>query len=136
IACAEILDAQLAVVSGQRDALDRVRALDSLMLGGPAAGDAASYAYLVVARLYERLGEPESALSAIRRRAYMTGWPRYLATAWREEGSLAERVGERDAARRAYARYLALRRAPEGPVALQVAEVRLAFGRLQGAGPR
>jgi hypothetical protein len=44
--------------------------------------------------LYERLGEPRIALDAIRRRGYMSGWPRYLATAQREEGRLALATGD------------------------------------------
>lgn len=93
LTCAELLDASAAVVARRADAARRVQALDSLMLGGPAVGDARNYAYVAVARLYERLGDTQRALAAIRRRPYMTGWPRYLATARREEARLATRSG-------------------------------------------
>jgi TolB-like protein len=53
------------------------------------AGDAVAYAPVLVARLHARLGRPRDALAAVRRRVYMVGWPRYLATAWREEGRYA-----------------------------------------------
>ena len=93
LTCAELLDASAAVVARKADAARRVQALDSLMLSGPAVGDARNYAYIAVARLYERLGDRPRALAAIRRRPYMTGWPRYLATARREEARLATGAG-------------------------------------------
>jgi predicted RNA polymerase sigma factor len=61
----------------------------------------------------------------------MTVWPRYLATAWREEGRLAERLGRVAEARTAYARYLALRDAPEDTVRPAVEEVRHLLERLE-----
>lgn len=112
-ACAAILEAMLSVVTQESDAYRRVVRLDSLMLGGPAVSDAGTYAHIVVARLYDRLGEPRRALEAIRNRTYMVGWPRYLATARREEGRLAVRVGDLDGAVSSYRRYLALRSSAE-----------------------
>lgn len=132
LACAELLDAMLAVGTSRPDAAARVMRLDSLMLGGPAVSDAGTYAHLAVARLYERLGEPHRALAAIRRRTHLTGWPRYLVPARREEGRLAEAVGDRDGARAAYRFYLRVRTNPEGTVAPQVAAVRVALARLPG----
>jgi hypothetical protein len=46
----------------------------------------------------------------------MTGWPRYLATARREEARLALAAGDRIGARHALHEYLALRPAPESIV--------------------
>lgn len=112
-ACAELLEAMAAVQMRSAGALARVQRLDSLMLTGPAVGDAGAYAPLAVSRMYQRLGESRRALHAIRRRAYFSGWPRYLATARREEALLALQVGEEAAARELLGRYLALRR-PEG----------------------
>jgi hypothetical protein len=125
--CAELLDASVAVTARAADAAVRVARLDSLMLGGAAAGDAAAFAHIVVARLYESAGAPSRALDAIRRRPYMNGWPRYLATALREEGRLAMLVGDRSGGLSAYRRYLALRSAPESAVTTEVAEVHLAI---------
>ncbi|MBV9880090.1 MAG: hypothetical protein JO180_06310, partial [Gemmatirosa sp.] len=91
-ACAELLEAMLAVAVRAPDAMQRVEALDALMLTGPAIGDARTYANLVVARLYERLGDPRRALVAVRQRAYLRGWPRYLAASRVEEARLARAV--------------------------------------------
>jgi DNA-binding SARP family transcriptional activator/tetratricopeptide (TPR) repeat protein len=131
--CAEILEATLAVATGSVDAPERVARLDSLMLGGPSAGDAAAYVHLVVARLYERIGQPRRALDAIRRRPYMTGWPRYLATTRREQGRLAATVGDSGGAILMYSRYLALRQAPEALMQPEVDSVRAVFAALSEA---
>jgi len=89
-ACAELLDAQLAVATQRRDARSRVRHLDSLVFTPQVAGDASTYAPLLVARLHEHLGDPAAALRAIRRRPYLSGWPRYLAAMRREEERLRQ----------------------------------------------
>jgi tetratricopeptide (TPR) repeat protein len=136
IACAAILDAIWSVSTRQRDALTRVARLDSLMLGGPGVSDAGTYAHIVVARLYSRLGQPSLALEAIRNRTYMTGWPRYLATARREEGRLALQVGDRGGAAESFQEYLALRASAERPVRLHDDSVRAAAVEARtGAGP-
>jgi len=109
LACAELLSGMRAVAANEPTALTQVRQLDSLMFTGPAVSDVSTYAHLVVARLYERLGEPGRALAAIRRRAYMSSWPRYLATARREEGRLALAFGDTVGAVASYRGYLALR---------------------------
>ncbi|MGH2898238.1 MAG: hypothetical protein ACRDMZ_06150, partial [Solirubrobacteraceae bacterium] len=110
LACARLLEAEVAVVTKQRDAATRVATLDSLMLSGPAASDASSYSNILVGRLYLTLGNPRAALVAYRRRPYMTGWPRYLASARREEAELAITLGDTTIARNSFGRYLALRR--------------------------
>lgn len=130
-ACAELLDASLVALMRPNDALGRVERLDSLALTSQTAGDAIAYAPIVIARLYERLGQPRRALQAIRKRSYMSSWPRYLATAWREEGRLAQVVGDSAGAKQAYESYLALRTSPEDDVVPQVEQVR----RLLGAPP-
>jgi hypothetical protein len=127
LACAELLDAMWSVRTRQPNALARVARLDSLMLGGPAVSDAGTYAHLVVARLYEQLGQPRRALEAIRRRAYMTGWPRYLAATRREEARLAALTGDHVGAVRSYEKYLALRPAPEASVRPRDDSVRAAL---------
>ena len=131
LACAEIIEATMAVVTRQPNAAQRVSRLDSLMLSGPAVGDAGTYAHIVVARLYERLGMPERALAAIRRRPYMAGWPRYQATARREEGMLASRVGQRERALTVFRQYLALMEGPEEPVRPLVSAVRAEVAQLE-----
>jgi hypothetical protein len=131
IMCAELIDATLAVVTRQPEALQRVSRLDSLMLGGPAVGDAGTYAPLAVARLYERLGVPDRALVALRRRRYMAVWPRYLSTMRRHEGELALRLGDRTTALMAFRRYLALLDDPEERVRPFVSAVRAEVARLE-----
>ena len=87
-ACAELLDAAIAIQRRDRNARVRLARLDSLVFTITTAGDAALYAPLWIARLHQRLGDRTGALNAIRRRPYMTDWPRYLATMLREEGSV------------------------------------------------
>ena len=130
-ACADLLDAMDAVATKAPNARTRVKRLDALMLTGPAIGDAVNFAPVVLARMYARLGAPREALDAIRRRPYMSGWPRYLATARREEGLLARRLGEEEAAATVLRRYLALRKGADGPAAASDADIR-AFVRSVG----
>ncbi|MGH7467269.1 MAG: BTAD domain-containing putative transcriptional regulator [Longimicrobiales bacterium] len=112
--CADLLDAALAVATERDGARVLIDRLNTQMLTTAAAGDVATYAHIVLARLYRALDEPQLALAAVRRRPYMTAaWPRYLATALREEGQIAEELGDDEGAVRAYQRYLALRASPE-----------------------
>jgi serine/threonine-protein kinase len=117
LVCAEILDASLAVAAREPNAHSKVLRLDSLMLTGPAVSDAATYANIAVARLYERLGDSRAALAAIRRRGYMSGWPRYLASARREESRLALAQGDSSAAAEANRLYMSLRLDAESMIA-------------------
>jgi hypothetical protein len=112
-ACAELVDAMLAVTLGAADARARVERLDALMLTGPALGDASAWATLAVTRLYERLGDPRRALAVVRQRPHMKGWPRYLATSLQTQARLARAVGDTAGAAAASARYLTLRASPE-----------------------
>ncbi|MCU0626238.1 MAG: hypothetical protein MUF21_07080, partial [Gemmatimonadaceae bacterium] len=111
-ACADLVEAMLAVTRGDRDARARLDALDALMLTGPALGDASSWATLALARLYERLGATQRAVSTVRQRAYMNGWPRYRASSLRVEAHLATALGDTVAASAAWRAYLALRDVP------------------------
>ncbi len=123
-ACALILEAQYAVIAKQPDAAEKIASLDSLMLSGPAVSDASTYANIVLAHLYETMGNQRAALAAFRRRSYMTGWPRYLATIRREEAQIAARLGDTEIARTSFARYLAIRRHAEPVLATTVDTVR------------
>jgi DNA-binding SARP family transcriptional activator/TolB-like protein len=131
-ACAELLDGWLAVLMRRGDALTRIGRLDSLALTSQTAGDAITYAPILIARLYERLGQPSRALQAIRKRAYMSSWPRYLATAWREEGRLAQLAGDQAGAEAAYEHYLAFRTSPEDELVPHVEQVRRYLTSLKG----
>lgn len=110
--CAELVDVSLAVAEHDRDAMERLAHLDSLMLSGPAVADAVRYANLIVARHYQALGDPARGLAALRRRSYMRGWPRYRATGLQLQIELATEMGDSASARRAYQRLMATRRPP------------------------
>ena len=130
-ACADLLDAAAAIATGGHDAGARVAALDSLAFTVETAGDAAAYAPLWIARMHERLGENEPALRALRRRPYMSDWPRYLAPMLREEGRLAESLGDIPGALDAYGAYLKLRSAPEATLRAEADGIRATVARLE-----
>jgi DNA-binding SARP family transcriptional activator/TolB-like protein len=130
-ACATLLQAWLDVVTGRADARKRLDQTSALAFTPVTAGEVSAYAPILLARLQERLGDRRRALEVLRRRPYMAGWPAYLATAWAEEGRLAEATADSSAARRAYERYLALRSDPEPEVLPSVDSVRR---RLEGLG--
>lgn len=131
-ACAEILDVGLAVATRRRDARGRLAHLDSLAFTPETSGDVVAYAPLWIARLHERVGDSRGALRAVRRRQYMSDWPRYLASMLREEGRLAESTGDLVGAAKTYERYLILRHAPSDALRPQADSVRAAVGRLAG----
>jgi DNA-binding SARP family transcriptional activator len=123
-ACAGLVDASLAVVRGLPDAALRLRRIDSLVFTPQVTGDVIAYAPLLLARLHERRGDTALALQALRRRTYMSGWPRYLANTWLEEARLAKLVGDSTGAHIAYRRFLALRSDPEKDLVPEVEAVK------------
>jgi tetratricopeptide (TPR) repeat protein len=130
--CARLTETALAVRAGGADAQRRVLQLDSLVLTTAAVGDIAAFGHIAIARFHRRLGQPELSLEALRRRSYMSAaWPRYLASALREEGELAALVGDRAGAISAYERYLAQRPDPDATVKPQVDSVRAALRALE-----
>jgi DNA-binding SARP family transcriptional activator len=92
--CATLLDAAIAIESKAPNALERLAHLDSLMLSGPAVGDAMRYANLLVAREYRALGDSRHALSALLRRSFGRGWPRYKETGLQLQIDLATELGD------------------------------------------
>lgn len=114
LVCVELLDAALAVETDRTIAKALVDRVDSMIVTPVVAGNAATYAHLLIARLYERLGDDSDALRAVRKHSYMAGWAPYAAATWRAEARLAESVGDRAAARRAAARYQRYRSVPAG----------------------
>jgi DNA-binding SARP family transcriptional activator/TolB-like protein len=129
-ACAELVESWLAVATHRTDARARLDRTASLAFTAVTAGEVSAYAPVLLARLYEHFGEHRRALEMLRRRPYMSGWPAYLATAYAEEGRLAEAVADSASARRAYERYLALRDAPEPELTASVEDVRRRLERL------
>lgn len=124
--CAQLLEASVAVERGDAPARTEVKRLADLVRTEPPVFDPLlRSANLVVARLYERLGDPESALAALRRRSFFLNLSAgYLSSYLREEGRLAAVVGDTAGAIRAYRHYLVLRDAPEPGLSAEVAAVR------------
>jgi tetratricopeptide (TPR) repeat protein len=123
-ACATLLDAWLAIATRAPDARARLDGTAALAFTPVTSGEVSGYAPVLLSRLYERLGQRRRALEVLRRRPYMAGWPAYLATAWADEGRLAEAMADSTSAREAYTRYLALHDEPELAVAPRVDSVR------------
>jgi len=132
LACADLLDAALAIALHHRDAEVRLAHLDSLVFTPQSAGDAHAYAPIIVARLHEQLGDVQGAIRALERGRPTSGWPRYLAAMSRYEGQLAERVGDTTLAQTAYRRFLAFRPADGTSPEPMEAEVRNRLRLLSG----
>jgi tetratricopeptide (TPR) repeat protein len=130
LACAELLDAAIAVAARRRDARARLARADSLAFTRETAGDAIVYAPLWLARMHHAIGDTAVALAAVRRRHYSSDWPRYLAETIRLQGQLAEGLRNYPEALQCYRRYLELRRAPDTRLRTQVDSVRSAAVRL------
>jgi hypothetical protein len=124
VACNELLQAWLVVVLMEPGAGGAVARLDSLAFTAAPSGDAITYAPVLIGRLHQRLGDPDAALAAVRRRAHEAAWPRYLATGWKEEGEYALAVEAFDEAREAFRRYLLLRSQPDPELRGEVEKVR------------
>jgi tetratricopeptide (TPR) repeat protein len=107
--CAELIDASLTAMSNRGAGMERLAHLDSLMLSGPALGDLMRYANLVIARGYQSIGDNSRALTALQRRSYMRGWPRYRSAGLRMQVNLAEALADSSAMRDASRRLSALR---------------------------
>ena len=126
--CVALIDAWLAVARRQPDARLRLEHADSLLMG---MLDVASVeGPVIVARLWETMGEPARALTAVRRRYYH--WANTVAAAWiaREEGRLAALAGDREGAIRAYRRFLGMRPDPEERFRPEVERVKREVDRL------
>ena len=89
VACAELLQAALAVAARRPDAAIELARVSELAFTPAIAGDASVYAPLLLAQLHEQLGDRAGALRALKRRSYMSGWPRYHAAIRREEARLS-----------------------------------------------
>jgi len=110
--CADLIEASFAVTAHRRDAVALVDRLDQLVLTSAVAGNASLYANIALSRMYSALGFPDRALTTLRRRTYMGGWPAYLATVWREETRLARAIGDDQRAEASSARLVSLGATP------------------------
>ena len=128
--CPAILEATLAAELRRTDAEHALERLDSLLARG-LTDVGAQIGGLTSAKLHEARGDYRGALDMVRRRPLVAGALVSLASSLREEGHLAELVGDRGAAIRAYQHYLALRVDPEPALVPEVAGVQAALRRLQ-----
>lgn len=127
-----ILDALLASMDRRPDASAKLVQLDSMLRDAPVTlGPLIQAGNLVAARLWERSGDPNRALAAVRRRVRLVGGPELYATYLREEGRLAAVTGDRDGAALAYRRYLTLRADAEPSLQPQVVKVRTELARIE-----
>jgi hypothetical protein len=133
-ACAALLDGWLAVTTRGRAARPMLARLDSLVFTPLVAGDLASYAPLLLARLHERLGDDAMARRALERRPAMLGWPRYQAAMLLQDARLASRARDVIAARAAYGSYVALRDDADAPLQGEVERARRELGIPDAAG--
>lgn len=123
-----ILDALRASFTRRTDADSLRLRLDSMVLRGCCAGP--KWIGLAAAGLHERAGDDVRALRAIRAGRWLFP-PQYLSTYLRDEGRLAARTGDRQAAIRAYRHYLILRSNPEPELRAEVDRIRAELARLE-----
>jgi hypothetical protein len=115
--CADMLELWIAVRTGAPDASRRAAAFDSLASRGNFGGRQGHEQNLVLARAFELLGSPASALRVLGRYPlYNRNDPFYRSTFERERARLAFAVGDSAAANTAFARFAAWRdREEPGP---------------------
>jgi hypothetical protein len=134
-ACAAFLRAAVAVEQGAPDARSRLAAVhDSLGMGQRRQAVLYATYDLATARLWERLGEPELALEAVRRRVHLPGFDYFHVELAGEQARLAERLGHRDEAIDRYRFYIGQRAEAEGVFAERAARAREALAGLLGRG--
>ena len=127
--CDAALDAQLAMAEKRPEAAVRLAELDSLLRAGADVPFLIPMvATLTAARLHERRGELNQALSCVRRHGFY--WNQFLSTQLREEGRLATLAGDRASAARAYRQYVALRVDAEPALRPEVERARAELDRL------
>ncbi|HEX2220594.1 MAG TPA: BTAD domain-containing putative transcriptional regulator [Gemmatimonadales bacterium] len=124
--CALVLEAIYTEARDKSRAPAVLRALDSTMRLGPAVtNEVEIFANLVVARLYEALGDPRTALSAVRRRPFQWAYgPIFLTSFLHQEMRLAMLVDDTVGALRAGRHYLSLRTRPDPHLQKTVSQVR------------
>jgi hypothetical protein len=132
LTCAQLLEAWAAVERGSADARRLVDRADSMLVGRVDFMTVEGGNWLV-AYLYDRLGAPDRALVAIRRRLYISTypWPAGMAETSRLEGRWAAATEDRAGAVQAYRRYLMWRADPAPAKRAQRDSVRTELARLE-----
>ena len=132
--CAAVLDAAVAASERPADSRELLVRADSIQLFSLTVNW--SYYPVVMAMLYDAIGEPKEALRLLRRR-FVGGTDgadevAMLSTTLRQEGRIAESIGDRDGAVRAYRRYLAFRADPDPSLVPQRDSVHASLAALLG----
>ena len=133
-ALALLLEAMVQSRDGDARARETIEAFDELFLQGLAYGvDLYDAMVLVTADVYERLGEPETALEALERESRFNNfrWP-YGAHFARERGRLAAVAGDTARAIREYEYYTTLRSQAELGLRDELEAVRAELEALRG----
>lgn len=133
--CGALVEAWIAIGEHRPEAQRLLNRIDSLTVLGLPLGDVRPYGGIALARLYVQLGAPDLALAAVRRRPFYRAWPAYLASYLRMEATLAEQLGDRAAAARAWRHYVTLREHPESVLAADAARASASLARLSQSGP-
>jgi tetratricopeptide (TPR) repeat protein len=124
-ACSLVIRSLIAHADNVEQSRQLLQRADSIAGLGPSAGHHSLRTLnFSIARLHEVHGSPALALRAVRRHVVLPATRLQLSTRYREEGRLADQLGDRDAAIAAYTRFLALRTDPESALAGQIDEVR------------
>jgi serine/threonine-protein kinase len=126
----DFVDLLMATRSGRPDAPTLRARIDSVALEGCCTLTIVNWANLVAARAHEAAGRDREALRAVRRGIWRFP-PQLLSTFLRDEARLAAKLGEREAAIRAYRHYLALRSDPEPELKAEVDRVRAELAKLE-----
>jgi FAD/FMN-containing dehydrogenase len=131
--CADLVEAWAAVIGNRADADERLAALDALLRQPPpVAGAPLATTTLALARLYEDRGNLPAAYRIVSRDR-LSEEDDIFVTRMRERARLAARLGNVDAAVRAYRVYLAFVADPEpGPAAEQAELARRELAALIG----
>ena len=137
IAFIEMMHADVAGSASLRHAVER---LDSLLLLQDVSATATSrlaQETIVAARIWEKLGEPQRALSMIGRYpVWSTENVPYLGLQLREQGRIAVIAGDHRRAIRAYRHYLGMRVNAEPVKAAEVDSVKRELARIEATSPK
>ena len=107
----KLLESRLAVTSHASNAKQLIDDANATLISTPRLDrrDVRTLANLMIAGMYEEIGESRAALTASSRRDIQLALPVYSSTFLRLQASAAEKVGDRESAMRALRTYIELR---------------------------
>jgi tetratricopeptide (TPR) repeat protein len=131
----KLLDARLAVTAKAGNAKAMLTELDSILIDMPRIErrDARVIGNLLIAGMWEEVGEPRRALQASRRRDMQYAFTAYASTFLRLNARVAEAAGEREEAIRSLRTYIALRANAEPALKADVEAAKQNLARLEAA---